>query len=130
MLKPANIRDRAVWQRIRPHLEYVRDIRGGDWHPEDIWAACSRGDAFLFMADEGFVVLKPMRDDFSGVRFLLVWLAYGEGGDCIDRYQDDLIEIARQAGYSRLQFWRRPRGEVQAKGWQKQYTIYELEIPE
>ena len=130
MLEAANIRDEAIWAKVRYALSYVKDIRGGDWMPEDVFAACSRGEAFLFMAEEGFVILKPMRNDFTGAPFLLVWMAYGEGGDCIDKYQDDLIEIARQAGYLRLQFWRRPRGEVSAKGWQKQYTIYELEIPE
>lgn len=127
MLKQTPIRQ--VWNWLRPKLEYVKDIRGGTWRPEDVYAACVNNEAFLYTAPEGFVALKPMVDDYSGERFLLVWIAQGDGGDCIDRYQEQLIEIARDAGYNRLQFWRRPHGECESKGWKKAYTIYELEIP-
>jgi hypothetical protein len=128
MLIPVNIREAGMWESIRPKLQEVKDMRGGSWLPEDIFSACSRSEAFVFVGEHGLVVVKPMIDDFSGEHFLLVWLAYGEGGECIDTYQADLIEIAKSAGCSKLQFWRRPKLDVSAKGWRKQYTIYELEV--
>jgi hypothetical protein len=128
MLTPTPIRE--VWDEIRPKMAQVKDIRGGNWRPEDIYAACVHGDAFLYTAPEGFVVLRPMNDEFAGTRFLLVWLAYGEGGDCIAKYQGELLELARSAGFSRLQFWRRPLLASASGGWAKAFTIYEMEVPQ
>lgn len=119
---------RQVWDTVRPQLEYVKEIRGGTWRPEDVYAACVYGVADLYVDDKGFVILRPMVDDYSRERFLLVWMAYGEGYDFMDRNQAQVVALARANGFTKLQFWRKARGNYESKGFHKEFTIYEMEL--
>jgi len=126
-LKPAYIR--SCWPWIREGLEEVKKLRGGTWRLEDAYAECVNGNAHLWICDDGFVIFKPIVDDYSGEKILLVWLAWGKKkGDLIDEYQDQIVEIARDQQFDVLRFYRHAKGPVEHNGWKKTYTIYDMEL--
>lgn len=127
LLRPANIR--AHWPFVREGIEKTKALRGGTYRPEDVYAACVNREAFLYLADEGFVILKPIMDDYSLERILLVWLVWGAGdADLIAKYQAHIVAIAKAEAFDRIQFYRHAKGSVESGGWTKRYTIYEMDL--
>lgn len=127
LLKPANIR--ACWPFVREGIEKTKALRGGSYRPEDVYAACVNREAFLYLCDEGFVILKPIMDEYSLERILLVWLVWGEGdADLIEKYQGEIVDIARGEAFDKLQFYRHAKGPVEYRDWVKTYSIYEMEV--
>ncbi|WP_407330547.1 hypothetical protein [Enterovibrio sp. 27052020O] len=58
--------------------------------------ALTNGSAFLFIADDGFMVLKPTTR--NGVIWVTVMFAFNWGGDAISRYQSHIETMTRQIG--------------------------------
>ena len=126
-LRPAYIRSHWGW--VQEGLREVKALRGGTWRPEDIYAECVNKDAFLWISDDTFVILKPTVDDYSGERILMVWMAWGKSKeDLMVKYQEQIVEIAKDQGFEKLQFYRHAKCFVEHKGWTKTYTIYEMEL--
>lgn len=127
MLKPAFIR--TCWPFVREGLEKVKALRGGTWRIEDVYADCIHKAAYLWIADDGFVIFKPITDDYSGENILLVWVAWGKANvDLVDKYQDQIVEIAKEQRFDIIRFYRNAKVPVEYKGWKKTYTIYDMEI--
>lgn len=127
MLRPAFIR--AEWAFVKEGLDEVKRLRGGTWRPEDVYADCIHKAAYLWVCDDGFVIFKPIVDEYSGENILLVWLAWGKSNvDLIDRYQNQIIEIAKSQDFTTIRFYRNAKGNVEHKGWRKTFTIYDMEI--
>lgn len=126
-LKPAYIR--SAWPFVREGLDEVKALRGGTWRNEDVYAAVVNRDAHLWTCDDGFVIFKPIVDDYSGEKILLVWLAWGKSkSDLIAEYQDQIVEIAKDQQFDKLQFYRNAKAPSEHNGWTKTYTIYEMEL--
>lgn len=123
-LEPADIRDH--WHRIEPVLR--EHFHGGD--PAAIRRACEHGIAWLYVADDGFVVLAPEINTDTGSSELLVWFVHGSAG-VIRRYQAELINIARIKGFTTLTTRIARDGLTKALprlGWKPRYIEYALEI--
>jgi len=64
--------------------------------------ACSNEWAFLFLAPDGFVVLRPRyRREQS---FIEVTVAYSNGKNTLHKYQSDIIELAQIGNAKFIEF--------------------------
>lgn len=124
-LTPARIHDH--WDDIS--LRVAECLAGDDDRPEDVYAACSYGDAHLYMADDGFAVLRK-RQTRRGIE-LRVWCAHcrGEQG-ALDRYDGEIKRLAREIGARAAVFETHRLGFDRAlpDGWKRVTTTYEMEI--
>jgi hypothetical protein len=100
----ANIREEWAWvkQGIKeilaeqPQLTFI---------PEDVYAACLNQEAHLWVAPEGFVITTAERDEFTGARTFLLWLAWAKnrGQSCAIRYLPFFTQLARDSGFKTLE---------------------------
>lgn len=73
---------------------------------DEISASCRSEEAFYFVDDNGFVVLKPIVS--NGVSGVLIWTAFHA---CRGReYLLDIDQLALEIGASFLEFWSYRRG--------------------
>lgn len=100
------------WAVIKPGLKRVRLKAGGDWTPHKLRKACRRTQAFLFVAPEGFVILRP---DPGPV--LHLWVAYGTGGGLIHKYQSFIDQLARDIGAERITIQSQRAAYRRLPGW-------------
>jgi hypothetical protein len=128
MLEPANIRE--CWESIRGGVQCVIALSKADYRPEDVYAACVQGLAFLYVDEPGFVILAPQVNVFTGRRELLVWIAYAEGQGNIEAYQPQIDAIAQREGFATLTCWTARRGFAKVPGWREVATVYERSVNE
>jgi len=83
-----------AWQGILPGLKAVQSKAGTDDF-RVIYRRLTAGEAFLFLAPEGFFVLLPVYRDAPSV---LIWIAYGVGVGLLRKYMPLLEEMARDIG--------------------------------
>ena len=128
MLRPADIR--REWDWVRPGLERALAKSAEKLRPEDVYAEVVTGQAQMFAAPDGFVIWKVHVCPYTGHRTLWVWFVWGEGGDMIARYQDQLVELARHAEADRLAFQSARRGYERAldENWSVARVEYERVI--
>jgi hypothetical protein len=128
----ANIREEWAWvkQGIKeilaeqPQLTFI---------PEDVYAACLNQEAHLWVAPEGFVITTAERDEFTGARTFLLWLAWAKnrGQSCAIRYLPFFTQLARDSGFKTLET-RTPISALEAyflaEGWNKDTVVYTREL--
>lgn len=127
---------RAVWPFVRQGLEQVAAKVPVEWRPEDVYAECLSGAAWLYLPKgpepEGFIVLKPQVRPYSGARDLLVWIMWSQARAMMAEYNEDFEAIARVHGFDYLTLWSpRPGFEKlsnQLPGWEKQTVVYERKL--
>ncbi|WP_163557594.1 hypothetical protein [Halomonas sp. NO4] len=125
-LTPARIEDH--WQAIRPCLDKVQTKAPARWSPDDVYAACVEGRAFLFVCPEGFCILRPLAGSVTTVQ---VWIVYGEGDSLITRYEPEIERLAREIGARRLVFTStRPGYRRVMRRWSRDGNDYERYIHE
>lgn len=98
---------RKVWDRVVDGLREVAHQTDAEWRPEDIYHAVLSGKSFLFMDSsdpESFVVLNEYTHPYLAERVMIVDIAYNKTGDAIDRYQDQMEDIAKEAGCAFIEF--------------------------
>lgn len=122
-LSLANIRD--CWDDILPGLRAVKAKTEAPWRPEDIYAACVAGRAFLYRAEPGFVVVQPDTDKLTGEKHLLVWVAYATGQGNIAAFQDEIDDLGREHGFNKLVLWSKRPGWAKIPGWTLTAQVYE-----
>lgn len=127
MMKLQTADIRLYWSRIK---QQAIDIAGDDEPVEELYAACRYGRASLYVSDDCWVVLRPYVDPYKGVKKCLVWAMYCDGGDAVERYVPQLIEIAKSGNAVSLTMESQRRGwERRLAGtWKTKTTTYELEI--
>ena len=64
---------------------------------------------------DGFAVLTPSADPFSGERYLLIWIAYANGGDGADG-EAYVFALAKRAGFKKVRMYS-PRRGFERCGW-------------
>jgi hypothetical protein len=112
---------RSVWPEVRASLDAVQAKSPEDWIPEDIYHAIKTGSAALHLAKEGgqlagVLVTTVTFAEFSGRKFLHVWVAHNLAGtDVIEAGIDMLKAMARAAGAEMITF-----GSKRA-GWKSRY---------
>lgn len=122
-LELKDIRD--VWEDIRPGLEYTKNKVGAPWRPEDVYAACVAGVAFLYTGETGFVVAQPKTDPFNGKPELLIWIAFAQGEGNIERFQSAVDALATSNGFSKMTMWTNRPGFERVPGWTQTAAVYE-----
>lgn len=96
---------------------------------KEIEVACSRSEAFLFIHDKSFCILKPVFDTEPG---LLVWVAYSKEDGAIASYQSEIEHIAKSIGVNFLSLYTvidKLEKVLTAQDWQrsgkdKQFTVW------
>ena len=120
-LSPANIEHH--WYRLVPCLRTVQAKAPAEWTIPEVYQACRDSEAFLFLAPEGFCILRPLADGHPTVQ---VWIAYAEGGGNLTRYEPEIERLAREIGATRLIFSSPRLGYRRAlRHWQRQGNDYE-----
>ena len=122
---------RQKWDFVRPGLERMCERMDTGWRPEDVYADCKHGVAWLYLAegDEGFMVVREHINMHSAERSMYVWVMYAyEGENAIDRYMPDLDKLARENGYTKVIMDSPRRGWQRKEGWKEQMTTYLHEV--
>lgn len=130
MIYQADIRQH--WDFVKPGLESICDRFHTGWCPEDVYADCKHGEAWLYLAekDKGFMVVKDYVNQHTGERYLFVWVLYAyEGDDIIDRYMPALDNLAREHGYSKVRIESPRHGWKGKAEWREEMTTYCHEVP-
>jgi hypothetical protein len=85
---------REEWQWVRPALEEIlhRDP-DVDLYPEDVYAACSNGEAQLWTVAKGMFITKFSYGAYNNEKILELWFSWsGEKGSGIGAGVHKLIE--------------------------------------
>ncbi len=120
---------KAKWSKHREKLKPVLDIIGLKANDPAFYAnidkACSNEWAFLFLAPDGFVILRPRQD--HNTSYIEITAGYCNGGNAINKYQQQIISLARMGNARYIEFLtiRKGASKVAVKfGW-KHYGYHE-----
>jgi hypothetical protein len=128
----AHIREEWVW--VKHGIEEILAEQAQlTFRPEDVYAACLNEEAHLWVAPEGFVITTAERDEFTGARAFLLWLAWAKnrGQSYAIRYLPFFTQLARDSGFKTLET-RTPVLALEAyflaEGWNKDTVVYTREL--
>lgn len=91
---------REEWSRIKDSLSKI--LFSSD-SIEEVYHKCRTKEAFLFVVPEGYIIVNEFKDD-DGQKVLFLWAAYGEGINLIKEYEQDIDELAKMIGASKVAF--------------------------
>lgn len=116
------------WVELALQRVAVRDQQS--WSPHHVRAEIEAGDAHFFVCPHGFVVWRIRVCEFSGKRTFWVWVAYGEGGDILGRYEEQLAQLARMCGAECIAFSSSRRGYLRRlkRPWRAVRVEYERSV--
>lgn len=119
-------------------MSNIRDVSiscGEPALPQQIYEACLKKQAFLFVRDRAGCVLKPFSE--NGIPAVLIWAAWSERQDGMDEYTDFIKFLARKIGARFIRFYTVRKGFVRAGkkyGWchvgfdDKERMIFEMKL--
>ena len=87
---------------------------------QQIYEACLKKQAFLFVRDRAWFVLKPISD--CGVNGVLVWAAISERTDGLNEYTDLVKLLSRKINARFIRFHTVRKGFIRVAGkygWQR-----------
>lgn len=87
---------------------------------QQIYEACLKKQAFLFVRDRAWFVLKPISD--CGVNGVLVWAAFSERTDGLNEYTEFVKFLSRKIGARFIRFHTVRKGFIRVAskyGWQR-----------
>lgn len=123
-LTPADIR--TEWPRIEGQMAAAC---GTGYPAVEVYHACRRGSAVLYLCPEGWVVLEGYTREDTGEREVIVLAAYALGeANLLDQYSGEMEEIARNYGAKTLAFRRLKDAPWTVKGWRMRAAEYEKEL--
>jgi hypothetical protein len=88
--------------------------------PQQIYEACLKKQAFLFVRDRAWFVLKPVSD--GGTPGVLVWAAFSERTDGLDEYTEFVKFLSRKINTKFIRFHTVRKGFIRVAGkygWQQ-----------
>lgn len=103
------------WEKYRDKLLPIiqkTQRRNDHQFVDEIDNALQEERAFLFVAEDGFLVLEPRHR--KGLPWLNVMFAFNWGGNAINRYQGDVELKARQMGARGVELYTAVEGLEQA----------------
>ncbi|MBM7070870.1 hypothetical protein JQC92_02290 [Shewanella sp. 202IG2-18] len=95
-------------ERLKPKIQAIGRMSAEPDLFETINKACSDERAFLFLAPDGFIVLRPRH--CRQQTFISVPVAYCEGGKALERYQGEVINLSRMGKAEFVQFYTARKG--------------------
>lgn len=119
LVAPANLRN--VWGTVKHGMEVTARVSNGNWIPEEAFTSIINGNMSLYLCvvDKryaGFLILQK-RAGFSGsVLHIFAFYVIHEFGKHIDPNMEQLEEIAKSCGCTRITF-QSPR-----RGWERRGT--------
>lgn len=120
----------SVWAEIGPQVALALRRAGED--SQEVRDACAAGEAYLFLIESGFFVIKQIVEDDA--LKLFIWVASARGLHNIERYLPLIDRMAQTVGAVALQTLSARRGMGRAlKGWRTvrrigRCTQYEREV--
>lgn len=126
--EPADIDE--VWERIAPGLAIVKARTRAAWELGHVRKAVRAGDAQLMVVPEGFIVWRVRTCEYTGRIVFWLWIAYGAGGGIIERYEDQIVELARCCGADGIAFESNRKGYQRRmrKNWTTTQVRYERDV--
>ena len=128
----AHVRDE--WHWVKEGVEEILAEQSQlTFRPEDVYAACLNEEAHLWVAPEGFVITTGERDQFTGQRTFLLWLAWTKkrGQNCAVKYYPFFEHVARENGFQKIET-RTPVSALEeyfvADGWTKDTVVYTRDL--
>ena len=123
---------RLVWESIKPAIVELKEKWQFDWRPEDVYAQCLIGQAFCYTGTDevGFLIVKPMENQYTLAKELFVWICYSEAKDAINDYYADYCAIAKDIHATTIVFESAREGfkrVAKANHW-KTMTTYKLRV--
>lgn len=88
------------WSEVERGLAAVARKTPSEWTLESIRKACHERRAFFFKVPEGFFILRIK----SGPVRVHIEVAYGAGGNLLQRYEPHIEQLARDIGATQLTF--------------------------
>ena len=128
----ANVRDEWDWVKLGVE-EILAEQPQLTFRAEDVYAACLNEEAHLWVAPEGFVITTAERDEFTGARTFLLWLAWTKdrGHSCATKYISFFTAVAKERGFKNIET-RTPVTALEryflADGWRKETVVYTREL--
>jgi hypothetical protein len=119
---------RECWDEIRPGLEHTQRKISAQWRPEDVYAACVAGRAFVYTGEPGFIVVQQQSNLITGKPEMFLWVAYARGQDNISSFQDQVDEIAIEHGFDRIVMWSNRAGFEKVPGWDIVASVFERRL--
>ena len=120
------------WNSLRPLIAQTYERFGWTDLPEDLYSTCRTGFAQVYTNGEDFVIVQNKIDELFGTRTLYILFAYCSSGNALDYLENDLIEIAKITGATKLQFLSPRAGFLRVEksypGWRTRAIIFEKEI--
>lgn len=98
------------WGWILKHLERIGTQAKIPGFVGRTKALLDQRRAALFIAPEGFVILRPMRIAVNNVRAVQVWAAFSDSGNAIARYWGEIKQLARDIHANHIEFHTSRRG--------------------
>lgn len=93
--------DAAAFEHLKPAVDEIADTVSDPNLYHNIQQSLASSGAFLFMASEGFVVLKPIRD--NGI---LIWVAHRHTYETeAKEFQIEIERLASWLNAKYLQMW-------------------------
>lgn len=102
LLKPVEIDD--VWAYVRMGLEAVERKNGLPTTIERIYELIQEGSVHLFMCPDGFIIWYIRAHSSGQPVTFWAWITYGEGSDPFYKYEDQVVELARMCGATKMAF--------------------------
>lgn len=118
------------WKFVREGLQYIVDKTGDRWLPEDVYMHIKSGNMGLYMSDDGFAVLQPVKG-WDGTE-LYIFCGYSRGGhDLVMQESEQIMDIAKSIGAKRVKFQSNRRGFeklAQEMGYSLDFVQFEREV--
>ncbi|MGB2145962.1 MAG: hypothetical protein ACPHZ7_03240 [Vibrio toranzoniae] len=134
VVKPVIVSVRTNWDAVKVGIEEILAEQPQlKFRPEDVYAACLKEEAFLWVAPEGFLITSSEVCEFTGARTLLLWLAWTKkrGESCAVKYLPFFEEVARSNGFQHIET-RTPISALEdyflAEGWTKDTVVYTRDL--
>lgn len=99
---------RDEWDWVKFALEDLKSqIPSLTWRVEDVYAECLYGHALFYTAEEGFVIINVITDQYTKERTLHFWICWAEvlGGHNVIKYLPFFENVAKQLECKYLEVW-------------------------
>ena len=118
---------RQEWDNVLPGLLEIKNRFEPYWRPEDIYALCRNGDAYLYMFEGGFVIAGRTVNRYNLEVELHIYAMHSKLKDGCTRYLPFFEGLARQIGAKAMTMESARNGFLK-RGWEKDYIRYKRSL--
>jgi hypothetical protein len=120
---------RRDWDLVLPGLMVIHDTMKPAWRPEDMYALCRNGEAYLYLYDEGFAIVGRVCNTFSLEIELHVYAMYSEGRESCLKYLPFFQGLAKEVGATKITMETSHKQEAMERyGWEIEYSRYKRSV--